>query len=72
MALYPASDEVLVYLINQTVNGSPEQKLAAKFILDCLRVFGTSEEIEHCVDELEEHALLAVDARAMARSLGLI
>ena len=74
MSEYAASNEVLVFLINQTVNGSPQQRLAAKFILDCLRAFDTSDEIEHCIDELERHAILATaeDARSMASSLGLI
>ena len=57
MSEYAASNEVLVFLINQTVNGSPQQRLAAKFILDCLRAFDTSDEIEHCIDELERHAI---------------
>ena len=35
MSAYDATDEVLVYLI--TMDGSPERRFAAKFILDCLR-----------------------------------
>jgi hypothetical protein len=74
MSEYIATDEVLVYLIDRTVNGSLEQKLAAKFILDCLRKFHTSEEIAGCINELEHHAIVAIaeDARSTASSLGLI
>ena len=38
MQNYAASDDVLVYLIGQSVNGSNERRLAAKFILDCLHL----------------------------------
>lgn len=71
---YEAPDGVLVYLIGQTVNGSLERRLAANFILDCLRSYRTREETAACLDELEDHALLdiATDARELASSLGLI
>jgi hypothetical protein len=71
---YEAPDGILVYLINQTVNGSPERRLAAEFVLDCLRSYRTREETAMCLDELEDHVLLdiATDARALASSLGLI
>ena len=57
---YEAPDGVLVYLINQNVNGSPERRLAAHFVLDCLRSHRTPEETAVCLDELEEHALLDI------------
>ena len=71
---YAASDDVVVYLINQSVNGSPERRLAAKFILDCLRNYETRKEIENCIRELAEEALLDVakDARELAEGVGLI
>lgn len=71
---YEAPDGVLVYLIDQTVNGPPERRLAAHFILDCLRTYRTREETAKCLDELEDHALLdiAPDARELASHLGLI
>jgi hypothetical protein len=74
MSAYPAPDEVVIFLINKTVNGTPEQRLASKFILDCLRNYRTSEEIAHCIDDLEKRAILdlAADARSMASDLGLI
>jgi hypothetical protein len=74
MFQYGASDEVLVYLIQQTVDGSPQRRLAAKFILDCLRRYQTREEIEGCIDELSKQSLLDVadDARELASGLGLI
>ena len=74
MSVYAASGEVLVYLINQTVNGSDEKRVAANFILYCLRVHRTKQEIAHCIDDLEERAILDVarNARSMALSLGLI
>jgi len=70
---YAASDDVVVYLINQSVNGSPERRLAAKFILDCLRNYKTREEIEDCIHDLVDHALLDVanDARELAKGVGL-
>ena len=74
MSAYAASDDVLVYLIKQTVDGTPEQRLAAKFILDCLRRYQKREEIEGCIDELAEQSLLDVagEARQLAESVGLI
>jgi hypothetical protein len=41
MAQYRASECVLVYLIQQTLDGSGERRLAAK--LDCLRAHETPE-----------------------------
>jgi hypothetical protein len=74
MSAYAASDDVLVYLINQTVNGSPERQIAAKFILECLRTFETREEIENCIHDFEEKALLDVggEARHLATEVGLM
>ena len=74
MSAYAASDEVVVYLIDKTVNGTAEDRLAARFILDCLRSFQRRDEIAHCIDELEKHAIVAIadDARSMAHGLGLI
>ena len=73
MFSYAASDEVLVYLIKQTVDGSPERRLAAKFILDCLRNHKTREEVQDCIHDLVDHALLDVanDARELAKGGGL-
>ena len=70
---YEAPDGVLVYLINETVNGTPRRRLAAHFILDCLRSYRTSEETEACLHGLEETALLqlAGDVREMTSGLGL-
>ena len=75
MSAYAASDDVLVYLINQTLNGSPERQLAAKFILDCLRTFQTRDEIATCIHEFEEKALLGdvgAEALHLAAEVGLI
>lgn len=70
---YVAPDGVLVYLINETVNGAPRQRLAAHFILDCLRSYRTREETEACLHEFEKTALLqlAADVREMTSGLGL-
>ena len=70
---YEAPDGALVYLINETVNGAPRRRLAAHFILDCLRSHRTPEETEACLHELEETALLqlAADVREMTSGLGL-
>ena len=74
MSAYAASDDVVVYLINQAVNGSPERRLAARFILDRLRTYQTPEELAGCFHNLEDLAILDVakDARELATSLGLI
>ena len=74
MSAYGASDEVLVYLIHQTMDGSPERRLAANFILDCLRKYQKREEIEGCIHELADKALLDVasEARELAMKVGLI
>ena len=74
MFKYEASDEVVVFLINEKVHGSPDRRLAADFILYCLRSFKSSEEIAACINHLEEQVILDVaeDARRLASSLGLI
>jgi hypothetical protein len=71
---YGANEEVLVLLINQSVNGSPERRLAAKFVLNCLRNFYTKDEISACLDHLECEALLDVagEARRLATEYHLI
>ena len=43
-----APEDVLIYLIQQTVEGSAERQLAAKFLLDCLRAHETPEAIARC------------------------
>lgn len=70
---YRTSDNVLVYLIQQTVDGSPERRLAARFILDCLRTNPT-QDIAACFHDLEDLAILDVakDARELAVKLRLI
>ena len=70
---YEAPDGVLVYLINETVNGAPRRRLAAHFILDCLRSYRTHEETEACLHELEGSAVLqlAADVREMSSKVGL-
>jgi len=69
-----ATDEVLVILIRKTVTGSPERRLAANFLLSCLRRFETRDEIERCLDNLEHEALLdiASEARRLATEYGVI
>jgi hypothetical protein len=71
---YGATEEVLVLLINQSVNGPPEQRLAAKFVLNCLRSFHTKPEISACLDHLECEALLDIagEARRLASEYHLI
>jgi len=59
---------MLVYLINQTINGrSPERPLAAKFILDCLRAYASRAEVETCINQLKRDALLNIEADARER-----
>ncbi len=74
MFKYAASEDVLVYLINETVNGRAERRLAADFILHCMRTYPTREEIEHCIDTLEDRAIIDVagEVRQLASSLGLV
>jgi hypothetical protein len=73
MSQYAASDEILVHLIDQEMNGSSERRLAAKILLDCLRRFDTSEEIAACLHELEDEAILDVtrETRQLAKDVGL-
>ena len=68
---YAAPDGVLVYLINETVNGAPRRRLAAHFILDCLRSHRTPEETEACLHELEETTLLQLSADVHEMTSGL-
>jgi hypothetical protein len=72
---YQMPDEVLVYLINEEVNAPTEsRRLAAKFILDCLRVYPTKQEIGECIDDLKKDAMLEIapDVEKLAETLGLI
>ena len=64
------SDEAVVYLIAHSLNGTDEQKLAANFILECLRHFQTRDQFGKCLDDLETRALLDVakSAKQMAAS----
>ena len=68
------TDAVLVILIRKTVTGSPEGRLAAKFVLNCVRSFKTRDEVERCLDNLEHEALLdiASEARRLATEYGLV
>ena len=70
-----ASDNVLVYLIQQSVDGSPERRLAGQtsFSIACGDI-GSAEEIEGCIHDLADKALLDVakDARELALNVGLI
>ena len=70
---YEAPDGALVYLINETVNGGARRRLAATFVLDCLRSYRTREETEACLHELDENSLLqlAADVRELTSNLGL-
>jgi hypothetical protein len=74
MQNYAASDDVLIYLIGQTVNGSNERRLAAKFILECPRTYDSGDQIAECIDELEDtsHFEVGSEARVLAEDLGLI
>jgi hypothetical protein len=74
MQNYAAPNEVLVYLIGQTVNGSSERRLAAKFILDCLRTRASGDDIAGCIEELEDapDGEIGSEARELAEGLGLI
>lgn len=74
MLHYTASDDVLIYLIGQSVNGSNERRLAAKFILDCLRIHDSGDEIAACIEALEDTRYFEVgmEARELAEGLGLI
>ena len=74
MHAYGASDDVLVYLIQQTMVGSPERRLAANFILECLRKFQKRQDIEGCIHQLADKELLDVadEARELAMNVGLI
>jgi hypothetical protein len=73
VAQYAASSEIIVYLISQEVNGSSERKLAAKFLLECLRRFHSREDIAACLNELEGEAMLDVsrETRRLAEDVGL-
>ena len=74
MAQYRAPEGLVVYLIQQTFEGSAERRLAAKFLLDCLRVHETPEAIARCIDDLERQSLLAIvdETRRLAADLRLV
>jgi len=71
---YEAPPGVLVYLIGQSLNGQRGRRLAAHYILDCLRSYRTSDETAACLRLLEHSTLrdLAADVEEMAGQLGLL
>lgn len=71
---YDAPEGALVYLIGQSVNGPHVRRLAAHFILDCLRSYRTPEETAACLHSLEHSTLrdLATDVRVLASEVGLL
>jgi hypothetical protein len=71
---YVVPDPVLIYLIEATVTGSQEHQLAAKLLLNCLRLFQTKDAVGSCVHEAEEYAILDVgsEVRALASRLDLL
>ena len=71
---YGTTEEVLVLLINETVNGLPRRRLAAKIVLNCLRNHYTKDEIAACLEDLEREAMLdiAAEARELASHFRLI
>jgi hypothetical protein len=56
------------------MHGPPQRRLAARFVLDCLKGDHTKEEIAECLDDLHHQALLDVasEARALAVEYHLI
>ena len=74
MAQYRAPEGVLIYLIQQTLDGSGERRLAAKFLLDCLRAHETPEAIARCIDDLEHRSILSIanETRRLAADLRLV
>ncbi len=72
--LYSAPEGVLVILINATVEGPQQRRLAAKFLLDCLRGRCTKKDLTARLDRLEQQALLGVvgEARRLASRLNLV
>lgn len=73
MEQYDAPEGVLVYLIQQTVDGSEEHRLAAKFLLDCLRAHETPEGIAERIEALSGQSILDIadEARRLAAELRL-
>ena len=71
---YEAAPGVLVYLIGQSVNGARVRRLAAHFILNCLRSYRTPDETAACLHALEHSTLLDLseDVEELASELGLI
>jgi hypothetical protein len=71
---YGAPPGVLVYLINQSVNGLQGRRLAAHYVLDCLRSHRTPDETAACLHGLEHSTLLqlSADVRVLALELGLL
>jgi hypothetical protein len=67
-------DNIHVILIAESVNGPPARRLAAKYLLDCLRRSATRDELAARIEELEQQVLLddvVTEARGMASALGL-
>jgi hypothetical protein len=74
MAQYAVPEGVLIYLIQQSVDGSAERRLAAKFLLDCLRAQQTTKGIAERIDALEGQSILNITevTRRLAGELRLI
>jgi hypothetical protein len=74
MAQYKAPDPLLLYLIRQTIEGPAERRLAAKFLLECLRTSETPEDIAQFIENLEHRSILAIadETRRLAADLRLV
>jgi hypothetical protein len=71
---YELPTESVTFLISMSMNGSPERQLAAKLLLECLRRCETVEEIQACMDEVQEHCVLdiAPELKNLAGMVGVI
>jgi hypothetical protein len=71
---YDAPDCDVVYLINETLNGGARRRLAARYVLDCLRSYRTPDETAACLRSLEHSTLLelAADVQELAGQVGLL
>jgi hypothetical protein len=71
---YEVPDDALIFLIAASVSGPPERQLAAKLLLDCLRQFHTSGEIERCLNEVARISVLDVvpEAKRLASLVGIL
>jgi hypothetical protein len=71
---YEVPDEALTFLIATSLSGTSERQLAAKLLLECLRRYRSSDDVQKCLDEVARSSILEVapEAKRLATMIGIL